>query len=703
MADFAGLVPDVYANITASVAAHIIDGNTGGTTVTDNSTYTENPSLPTQVQVASTHANPCYIRATGGATLAGYFTSPNAAVDFINYLDWNIDDTSDHSFLSQDSKSVYISGCTAIGVFKGYISSGAVTIYNSSFDGGANAYALESYTGFESFRIINSTLKGGTTSVCSLGRFDFVNCSIDANNLKLIDASSGYAYGTTLRMRQCGITNMSDLFGLSTVNFLQSPFFVLYNNIFDDYETLINANTFLMPIYNWLQMAGNTFSNKSGASDLVTVAGKTYAALSDLVTAGYDDTNNPSRNENVTFTSKVFGNAAFMEPDGNQTDSKHCGVNDAIDAYTRLKWSDIVPGAWQLASVTEPDADNVLKSAGGNWDDDNILDQDDATANFRTALAVGVGLTGGLTPSGGQSSPPTALSIADNGDGQTWLVTATGQGANAAIYLYNHSGDALVAIVDASGQTKDLTAGISVYAKALENNKTLSDRYPAASGVAVPSLAAGAAPTAPALSVVDSEDAATATAAVSGADAGTTNRIYTCPVGQNTWTLKATVTGDGDATLSGLTMLEYYVKVASTNNVGSSCGQVVVFWITNGRSARTRIRDRVAGAATKIASRLGVSLTFTAVGEDAVTLQALVLRSEYMTGMIGQTDKTFIDFQVPRQSAFPPSSISVGDTVTYNSTEYMIDKYTPDNEDIQQASTFELKCWRFGQMCEIDG
>lgn len=88
-----------------------------------------------------------------------------------------------------------------------------------------------------------------------------------------------------------------------------------------------------------------------------------------------------------------------------------------------------------------------------------------------------------------QSTAASGLTITDAGDGATWRVQAAGVSEGAAIYLYNHSGDALVAITDADGYTKDLTAEQELYCEALEAGKTLSVRYPAASGVTVPVLA----------------------------------------------------------------------------------------------------------------------------------------------------------------------------------------------------------------------
>jgi len=692
-----------YNNGADATTQMIADGTPGEVVYFAGvSPLTENVTTPTQAQVATTAINPIIYRVNVGdsVTINGYYIQTSNAADFIVFRGLTLVRPASYVAYSNGNIKTLFDAVTITGNL--WLHAAMLDVIDCVIDSSATTYT---FSVGSIKRLSGCRIKGGSTQVvyAPYGKAASIyNNRIDCNGGRFFVYQS-YESSCPVICHNTFYNASSLLYhGFSADGHFAEIHFI--NNLIDTYTRLIEMpNRPPLADHAWDRFGGNVLSNRQGASDIVNFASNDIADLTALQALGYDDTDNPSVENNRTMASTtVTSDADFLRPTVVDW-VKQGGIwRDAAGA-ARKNWL-VEAGALQQ-NASDYDADKVTKDAtpAGNWNNDNILDQDDATANFRTALAVGVGLTGGLTPSGGQSSPPTALSIADNGDGQTWLVTATGQGANAAIYLYNHSGDALVAIVDASGQTKDLTAGISVYAKALENNKTLSDRYPAASGVAVPSLAAGAAPTAPALSVVDSEDAATATAAVSGADAGTTNRIYTCPVGQNTWTLKATVTGDGDATLSGLTMLEYYVKVASTNNVGSSCGQVVVFWITNGRSARTRIRDRVAGAATKIASRLGVSLTFTAVGEDAVTLQALVLRSEYMTGMIGQTDKTFIDFQVPRQSAFPPSSISVGDTVTYNSTEYMIDKYTPDNEDIQQASTFELKCWRFGQMCEIDG
>lgn len=134
-------------------------------------------------------------------------------------------------------------------------------------------------------------------------------------------------------------------------------------------------------------------------------------------------------------------------------------------------------------------ASETAGTTNANGVDLTALYTTDIDGRSRTNYSIGCSEGYALYSAPAQSTAPSALVIEDNEDGVTWSVTATGQAAGAAILLYDHDGDELVAILDGSADTADLTAGQELYAKALEAEKTLSARYPAAEGVAVPELA----------------------------------------------------------------------------------------------------------------------------------------------------------------------------------------------------------------------
>lgn len=134
-------------------------------------------------------------------------------------------------------------------------------------------------------------------------------------------------------------------------------------------------------------------------------------------------------------------------------------------------------GAWDYRVKS----DSALLTAGV---DDGVTEDIDGNAISGT---FPVGCSNGVVLAD-QTATPTALAPTDNGDGETWNVATTVAGTDVSVYLYDHSDDSLVAILDTNADTADLTAGVEIYAKALESGKLISGRYPAASGVTVPAL-----------------------------------------------------------------------------------------------------------------------------------------------------------------------------------------------------------------------
>jgi len=270
--------------------------------------------------------------------------------------------------------------------------------------------------------------------------------------------------------------------------------------------------------------------------------------------------------ENLTADEQISG---WMDDSG-----------DAATAYyVRSKDTSENASIWvAITFQTSADPDDIIDTAGGNW----------VVSNLTTALVVapttygpGGALTGTAVASGGQAAAATALAIADSADGVTWRVQATTTESAASIYLYNHATDALVAIVDADGRTKDLTAGQELYAKIVASNKTYSDRYPAAAGVTVPSLAAVAAPGKPTLSLANDLTGTSFTATVAGLTGSDYRALRYRAVDGTTWTdfpaLVDQQLGNGTIQVTGLAAGGYVVEAYGRNSAGYGPGSARAF------------------------------------------------------------------------------------------------------------------------------
>ena len=119
----------------------------------------------------------------------------------------------------------------------------------------------------------------------------------------------------------------------------------------------------------------------------------------------------------------------------------------------------------------------------------------------------------------------------------------------------------------------------------------------------------------------------------------------------------------------------------------------------------TRVRDRAARVALRIAKRKGEQFDFINPGVAAVPLYGFLKESSQEAGLRGgPTDRFKITFIAPRQTSFPPADIKPGATIRYpmtTGTEYQIDVITPDNETLALSATIEMECGRFGTTVEI--
>jgi len=113
---------------------------------------------------------------------------------------------------------------------------------------------------------------------------------------------------------------------------------------------------------------------------------------------------------------------------------------------------------------------------------------------------------------------------------------------------------------------------------------------------------------------------------------------------------------------------------------------------------KTRIRDRAARAALRIAKRAGVTVTFQNPGAIALTgLYAFIESSVRGAGVNGNVDAYDVQVLIPRQTNFPPTTgISTGATCTVGTRKYAVENADSDFEGITDAATIRLICHVLG-------
>lgn len=562
----------------ATLADAIADLVTGGVPDTVRcvvtGTYTESNSFPTQAQVATDWDDRIVFDVADGVTcqINGFLTGTSAGTHYVEVHDMTVS----NSGVVSNQRTAYMQywkDCTLTGFVRNLEGGGIIHMDGCSLDGSAENQPLL-HGSLGAWKMCDCKIKAGSSylinAVNNISVIEAYNCIFDCGGVPFFGNTSNHL----INVRQCSFYNATNIVEVGGSN-IYSNMFDVENCIFDTFQKLINSSDELWPV---LRMGGNVFSNQTAGHNLIETTNVDFADIAAIQANGeIDDTNNPSREEDVTFASTTFGDADFLKPSSAPTASKHCGINTSYDGYDRKKWSNIIAGAYQLADATEPTDAQVIEAGGGTY-------HEAATAEVQDGVTFGPNESyeGSYNPLG-TSTAPTGLTVTDSGDGATWTVTATGSTAGAAIYLYDQSDDSLIAVVDASAETADLTAGQSIYAKALEAGSTISARYPAASGVDVPALAEVSAPTIPTLSVTDNGDDTGGIATISGADDGTTNTVYTAPYGTATWTSQGSCTGDGTVDLD-LDAGHYWVYCSSGLSSNYSITEVEFLAVTTGET-----------------------------------------------------------------------------------------------------------------------
>jgi hypothetical protein len=217
-------------------------------------------------------------------------------------------------------------------------------------------------------------------------------------------------------------------------------------------------------------------------------------------------------------------------------------------------------------------------------------------------------------------------------------------------------------------------------------------------------------PVAPTLHAVDSRDGKHAVLTLTGADPGTTNEIYVSVWGQlgiQDWRLVGTIVGtSGSITITKVQSL-YACQVKSIL-VGNGYRYVLgnLFYVSDETNmTRVRIRDNVAGAAMRIAQRLGAQVTYQSPGRGAISLWAVLDNSDISMSMLGGEAGTLhLQIHLPRQSDWPPSDGLVpGARVGINGVWWAVDEIRFGTETIDLSAVFTLSLRRLDITVEVDG
>jgi hypothetical protein len=172
----------------------------------------------------------------------------------------------------------------------------------------------------------------------------------------------------------------------------------------------------------------------------------------------------------------------------------------------------------------------------------------------------------------------------------------------------------------------------------------------------------GPAPATPELKVVDAQDGQSATATVSLADAGTTNRIYIEPIGSGYQNpiFAGTITGNGSLTIYGL-IGDYSSYAMST--IGTSAPAIGIgniFQISAQSTNRTEVRDAGADAHLEVCKEFGIRVDYMVRKSDAswTPVYAMDITSQDTVSIHGSslTDVRRATLEIPVQYGFPPTS-----------------------------------------------
>lgn len=363
---------------------------------------------------------------------------------------------------------------------------------------------------------------------------------------------------------------------------------------------VLGANSRVVNLYNCtvVDLKGTSPLGISGFADSIYNVYNCILAARDGVDIFYNDTAgsytvNDSHNITTKDTTLLTG-------------TKYVRDSSAIGLIATSPVSPVTA----LADFRIDQTDELAGTTSAGGTDLATLYTTDIDGRTRSQYSIGASEGFKVYSAPSQAAPATDLAPTDTGDGVTWRVQTATTEAAATVRIYDHSDDSLITILDTDAITADLTAGQEIYCKIGAAEKTLSERYPAAAGITVPTLAAPSGPDIPTATWTDNGDGTGAVAAVTSCTAGAINTVYTRALGESAWTEQGTINGTGSLALD-LETGSYWGYVESTTAGGCASSAPYRFVVTDAdaEALMKQLRDGVAALLNDYTFQVDVSIT----------------------------------------------------------------------------------------------
>jgi hypothetical protein len=338
-------------------------------------------------------------------------------------------------------------------------------------------------------------------------------------------------------------------------------------------------------------------------------------------------------------------------------------------------------------NATLPASGNVLLGSGnyGNPTSPVTPTFDESARNIGTGAAnilVGSSVTIQNSPIVGtfneasRNSGTTAINIANGVTIKIQNVTTTGTAT-----LETHAANQIIDTAGGLWSTANvIPTNIRIGYTAGANNTII--------GTLVPGSGSNA-PNAATVNVTDARNGATANIAVTGADGGTINRVYSAPIDGGVWTLRATISGNGTAQ-ANLAVDSYAWVVVSDSGTGNTVSNpdfaainpVLVYTRTN-RKVETAARNMV----RKCKRGWGVQVWWIN-GRDDDGRQLYAMRGKFTRG-IGLSG---VDLDIERATFFIPRQYDgAGGLLFPVITSNTVEDVTPQSRLYYAGKTYEVQ------------
>ena len=213
-------------------------------------------------------------------------------------------------------------------------------------------------------------------------------------------------------------------------------------------------------------------------------------------------------------------------------------------------------------------------------------------------------------------------------------------------------------------------------------------------------------PTTPSIRIINNQDD-TATATISGSDAGSTNTVWIFLRHNGVLELidAGNRVGDGDVTITNPTGEYIGYVVSEIDNILSLPSDPDGFWVSSDRQYLIRTAAAEAELQATRLSQYGIQVEFRNGNTATPVTVWATLESGREVIQLRETARTQIEeyvFHIPRQTGFPPERFAPGATITADDKIYEIDFAEGSNSIVKLSSSFRLTAGNFRWIADGD-